>query len=403
MQEASQQFDVVVIGAGPVGLCFASALANVANRDGTPLKVAIIEQQSAGALAEPAYDGREIALTHRSVQTLKALEVWPEIPVEVIAPLKAAKVMNAESTRALWFDSSQAGVDALGYLVPNHLIRRAAYVRMQRAANLQLFAEHELASMTHDADGITVCLKQGERLRCKLLVAADSRYSPTRRAVGIAADMLDFGKTMLVCRMTHERPHEQTAWEWFGEQHTLALLPLHGNCSSIVITVPATEAQRLQQMADADFNTDIEARFAGRLGRMQLQGERHAYPLVATYARRFTAQRFALIGDAAVGMHPVTAHGFNLGLRSQHTLAKAVIHAAQTGRDIGSQQLLTDYARTHRRDTLPLYLATNALVRLYTDDRPLARIGRRVALRVANRIQPFKRSLLSMLTEAHSA
>ncbi|MGE0116093.1 MAG: 5-demethoxyubiquinol-8 5-hydroxylase UbiM [Steroidobacteraceae bacterium] len=396
MKAASHEFDVAVIGAGPVGLCFAAAMARA------QFKVALIEKQPESSLAEPACDGREIALTHRSMQTMQTLGVWSAIAPEEIAPLKAAMVLNAASHYQLQFDPGHAGVDALGYLVPNHLIRKAAYQCMVNEPGVTLFAERELADISMGADTVTLRMTDGMVLRSKLLVAADSRYSSTRRAMGIAADMLDFGKTMLVCRMNHEHAHEQTAWEWFGEQQTLALLPLPGDCSSIVITVPAAEAQRLQQLDEDAFNRDIERRFAGRLGRMQLQGRRHAYPLVATYARRFTAQRFALLGDAAVGMHPVTAHGFNLGLRGMDTLVSAISHAARAGQDIASDRVLTRYALTHRRDTWPLYMATNAIVRLYTDNRPLARMGRHVALRLANRIQPFKKSLLSMLTEARS-
>lgn len=397
MNAVSRKFDVAIVGAGPVGLCFAVALARAR------LKVALIEKQPESSLAEPACDGREIALTHRSVQTMQTLGLWSAIASEEIAPLRAAMVLNAASHYQLQFDPGPAGVDALGYLAPNHLIRKAAYQCMTNESGITLFAGQELADISMSADTVTLRMTNGVVLRSRLLVAADSRYSPTRRAMGIATDMLDFGKTMVVCRMTLERSHEQMAWEWFGEQQTLALLPLHGHCASIIITVPAAAARHLQQLDEDVFNRDIEGRFAGRLGRMRLQGLRHAYPLVATYARRFTAQRFALLGDAAVGMHPVTAHGFNLGLRGQHTLAGIITSAARAGQDIAGAAVLARYALTHRRDTWPLYLATNAIVRLYTDNRPLARMGRHAALRLASRFQPFKRSLLSMLTEVRSA
>jgi 2-polyprenyl-6-methoxyphenol hydroxylase-like FAD-dependent oxidoreductase len=77
------------------------------------------------------------------------------------------------------------------------------------------------------------------QLQARLLVAADSRFSQTRRLLGIGAQLKDFGKTMLVCRMDHEKPHRQTAWEWFGYGQTLALLPLNGEQSSVVLTLPA--------------------------------------------------------------------------------------------------------------------------------------------------------------------
>jgi ubiquinone biosynthesis UbiH/UbiF/VisC/COQ6 family hydroxylase len=236
-------------------------------------------------------------------------------------------------------------------------------------------------------------------LQCRLLIGADSRFSDTRRAVGIGADMVDFGKSMLVCRMQHDAPHSQTAWEWFQEQSTMALLPLNGRESSVVITVPAAEAQRLQVLDTAEFGRQIQSRFEHRLGEMRLTSSRHTYPLVASYSRRFVASRCALIGDAAVGMHPVTAHGFNLGLQSQDCLAQEVKRALDQGADIGTAQLLCRYEAAHRRNSRVLYVATNAIVRLYTDSRPLHRAARSLGLGLVDRLLPVKRLMMSALTE----
>lgn len=174
---------------------------------------------------------------------------------------------------------------------------------------------------------------------------------------------------------------------------------LQGNCSFIVLTLPAAQAVRLQALEPQALARDIVAWFGGELGAMQLQDERYAYPLVAKYARRFTAQRSERVGDAAVGMHPVTAHGFNLGLRSQATLVARIIKAARAGQDIGSTALLADYGLEHRRDTVPLYTATNAIGWLYTANRPLALVARRIALHLSDRIPPCKQALLARLTQ----
>lgn len=386
-------FDIVIIGAGPVGLSAAVALA----RSG--LKVAVIEKQAASALAEPACDGREIALTHRSRQWMEQLGLWSQIPPDEIAPLRAAKVLNGSARHSLHVDPGATGVDVLGYLVSNHCIRAAAHACMLRQQNITLFAGREPLGIATGERAISVRLDHTHELTARLLIAADSRFSATRRALGMAADMIDFGKTMLVCRMEHEHDHEQTAWEWFAQAQTLALLPLRGRLSSVVITVPAVHATRLQELPVEAFNREVERMFEGRLGRLRLQGARYAYPLVATWSRRFVATRTALLGDTAVGMHPVTAHGFNLGLRGVNTLTHRIIAAQRSGLDIGSSDVLLPFERQHRRDTLPLYTATNAIVRLYTDNRPLARLGRSVALRLASQLPPFRRRLMAVLTE----
>jgi 2-polyprenyl-6-methoxyphenol hydroxylase-like FAD-dependent oxidoreductase len=134
---------------------------------------------------------------------------------------------------------------------------------------------------------------------------------------------------------------------------------------------------------------------------MRLCSTRHAYPLVGVWARRLVAQRFAAVGDAAVGMHPVTAHGFNLGLRSIDTLAQLLIHAHQQGQDIASPTLLERYQRTHQRASRGLYLATHALAQLYTREEAPARFVRQALVGLGERFTPFKRAVAASLTGLH--
>ena len=131
-----------------------------------------------------------------------------------------------------------------------------------------------------------------------------------------------------------------------------------------------------------------------------MAGTRHVYPLVSVYADRFVAPRAALVGDAAVGMHPVTAHGFNLGLQGQARLSEAVLRAHRGGADIGSDAVLARYQRRHHAAALPIYAATRMVIRLYNDGRLPARLLRRATLRVANRMAPFRRAIAAHLTQA---
>ena len=153
-------------------------------------------------------------------------------------------------------------------------------------------------------------------------------------------------------------------------------------------------------MDDAALAADLERRMRGRLGAVAMTGTRHVYPLVSVYADSFVARRAALVGDAAVGMHPVTAHGFNLGLQGQARLAEAVLQAHRSGADIGSDAVLARYQRRHHAAALPIYAATRTVVRLFNDGRPGARLLRRATLRLANRITPFRRAIAAHLTQA---
>lgn len=383
--------DVAIVGAGPTGLCLARSLAD------SGLSLLLIDKQPRDALADPSFDGREIALTHASQEMLARLGIWQRIDASDISPLRHAQVMNGSALPGMKI----VPVDrdpALGALVPNHLIRRAAFAALQDQQNVRLRTGVGLSSLNINDSGATLVLSDGEQVNARLVVAADSRFSETRRMLGIGAQMRDFGKSMMVCRMAHELPHEHTAWEWFDYGQTLALLPLNGKRSSVVLTLPPLEMQAVMKLGDVAFGHDMQRRFRSRLGAMQAIGTRHVYPLVGTYAQRMVGGRAALIGDAAVGMHPVTAHGFNLGLQSQQGLANAVLAAVRRGADIADPGLLARYEREHRLASHPLYLATNLVASLYTDDRPPARLLRAAALQVADRLAPFKRALAAQLS-----
>ena len=386
------KYDVIIIGAGPAGLSFACSLAK------TDLNVVIIEKLPEKTLADPAFDGRDIALTHLSAKLLKNLGAWSRIPSDCISPIKEARVLDGTSSYFLHFDHRKVCHDALGYLVSNHLIRKTLYEEVGTIPNVKLITDIAVTSVSTDNQGASVFLSNGETIEAALIVAADSRFSETRRKVGMSATMRDFGQIVIVCRMEHEKPHRDIAYECFHYGRTLAVLPLTGNQSSIVITAPTDRCNEILNMSKDKFNDDISHQFKHHLGNMKLVGKRYHYPLVAVHADKFASTRFALIGDAAVGMHPVTAHGFNLGLRGQDTLAKEIKSALIRGIDIGSSSVLENYQAKHRRVTLPLYLATNGIVRLYNNDKLSARIVRKTMLRLGNNVWPIKRAILNQLT-----
>lgn len=383
--------DITIIGAGPTGLCLAQVLAEAG------LQVCILEKQPLQRLEHPDFDGREIALTHESRRLLERWGVWQHIPAEEISILRHAKVLDGSLTQGMFIDAGLGGQPQLGWFAPNYLIRRAAYQKIKNHPDIQLLTGVEVTATTTNTHEAQVCLADGRQINSQLLVAADSRFSQTRRAMGIPSPMIDYGKSMMVFRVTHTLAHEQTAWEWFGYGQTHALLPLNGNQASVVLTLPAHEMQQLNALEDEAFNRDISQRYEYRLGEMRRISKRNIYPLIGTYAARFHDLRFALIGDAAVGMHPVTAHGFNLGVLSVKNLSERVITALRRGQDFSASRVLRGYTRDHRLGSLPLFAATNFVVTLFTNDR--ARLPRQTLLKTANLLTPFKKLIAHQLTK----
>jgi 2-polyprenyl-6-methoxyphenol hydroxylase-like FAD-dependent oxidoreductase len=204
--------------------------------------------------------------------------------------------------------------------------------------------------------------------------------------------------------MHHTLALGDVAHECFGWTRTLAILPLppdartgEPRCSAVVTTDNA-DAARLMALDAGAFAAEVQAHFQGRLGPMDLVGERHAYPLVAAWAHRFSGPRFALLGDAAVGMHPVTAHGFNLGLAGVERLTTAITAARSAGRDWGTADALAPYASGLHRHAWPIYQGTNAVVKLFTDARPVPRLLRQAVLQGARRLPPLQAAIAAQLT-----
>jgi len=390
---ASPSTDVIIIGAGPAGLALACALGQDGHR------VVVLESQAQDNIAHPRPDGREIALTHRARQIMQSLGLWQGLGEQDIAPLRSAQVRDGDSPWSLRFDAASAQHDGpLGFLVSNHLLRQVAWDGAQAQPGVQVRCEQRIASVQTTSQQARVQFNDGSVLTARWLVAADSRFSGTRRALGIGASSRDFGRSVIVARLSHEQAHDATAHECFRHGNTLALLPLNGQQISAVVTVPTPDAGLWMERPAQDFADAVAAQIDHRLGRMALVGERHLYPLVGVYAHHFAGQRCALIGDAAVGMHPVTAHGYNFGLYGVDSLTRHMREAAQRRQDPWSQQVLQAYALEHRRVTWPIYLGTNALVQLYTDDRPPARFLRQAVLQAARRLPPIQRLITRQLT-----
>lgn len=388
--------DIIVIGAGPAGISFARGVAP------SGLKITLIEKSPESVLADPPYDGREIALTHTSRDIMQKLDMWQRVPSEGIYYLREARVLDGESDYSLTFPHPKQvrgrQIDTLGYLISNHNIRRSAYESIKDFENVRFQTGQGVAKAATDAQGATVTLEDGTILRARLLIAADSRFSNTRRQLGISTDMHDFGRTVMVFRTKHTVPNQEIASECFFYGRTLALLPLGDYMTNCVVTIDSHRAHEILDLDKEALAAEMMRMLNNRFGKMEVISDVHSYPLVGVHARRFIAERSALIGDASVGMHPVTAHGFNLGLGGADILATVICEAHKRGEDFASAEVLARYERKHMPHTLFLFHGTNAIVKLFTNETAPARLLRSAVVRLSNNLPPVKFFISRQLT-----
>ena len=384
-------FDVVIIGAGPIGSAFACSLAE------TNLSIAIVDKLPEKIIKNPKIDGREIALTHQSVKILKNLNLWKYISNKSISVIKEARVLDGNFSYFLNFNHDEINKDSLGYLIPNHIIKKEIYKKLRKFSNVKLMYKTECLSIESSNMYSTIFLSNGKKIKSSLIVAADSRFSKMRTKMGISAFVHNFNKNMIVCRMKHEKFHNNIAYEFFRYDQTQASLPYIKNQSGIVTTASKDLTSKLMTMNNNQFSREMEKNFNNFFGKMKLSGKRYSYPMITTYSKKFISNRFALIGDAAVGMHPVTAHGFNLGLKSLEILSNQIKNSVKNKIDVGSFNVLKKYQSQLHRLAAPLYLATNGIVSLYTSNILPAKVTRQFILRFVNTIKPVKQTFINLL------
>ncbi len=386
-------YDLCVVGAGPVGGALACRLAVAGFR------VAVVDRAPLSPMEHPDFDGRCYAIAAGSRPLLEAAGLWDALPLPPGA-IEHIRVSDGDvggraSPLFLHFDAGAAVEGgAMGWMVEARSLRVALNDRLHAAPGIDIFAPAE-ASVTRNPDGATIRLSTGQSFTVPLVVAAEGRDSPLRRAAGLVATRWSYPQSGIVAAIAHEKPHGRVALEHFLPAGPFAQLPMAPseageNLSAIVWTERSREAPRYMALNDEDFGAEIARRLGPHLGRVRPVGRRWIYPLSAMYVHRITAERLAVIGDAAHGIHPIAGQGLNLGLRDAIALANLLIGARETGVDLGAPALLARYERSRRPDTVSMLLATDALDRLFSTANPLLRTARRLGIAAVHRMPALK-------------
>ena len=387
----NSRFDIIIAGGGFIGLTLARALSLSADN---ALKIAVVDRVSPIQDVDITFDGRASALSAASMQMLTALGIW-QFAEDGVQPIYDIEITDSELENTirppfLQFESTLSGGKPASYMVENYKLRQAIINITKESQAITCLSPESVTGFDARDHHIDVILGDGQKLRSALLIAADGRNSKLRDYAKIKTVSWTYQQSGIVATVAHERPHEGRAVQHFLPAGPFAILPLKGNRSSLVWTEERSRAREILSLEDDAFLEELSKRFGRNLGELTLAGPRAGFPLEMHLARRFISNRFALIGDAAHGVHPIAGQGLNIGFRDVAALTEIIVEAKRLGLDIGSVPILERYQQWRRFDSAFSTLVMDGLNRLFSNDSVPLRIIRDIGLGLVDRAPPLK-------------
>lgn len=384
MGRSAGGWEVVVVGAGPVGLTAAVALGL------SGVETALIAPRAATT------DNRTSGLLVGSVVALETLGVWSLCRRHAVA-LHAVRIIEGRArllrAREVVFRAADIGLDAFGYNLENRYLLAALE---RRASGLPALTriEDQVSSVSLGDSAIEVGLGGGGRARARLVIGADGQGSFCRRAVGIDVDGWRYPQTAIALCFGHTEPHHDTSIEFHIDNEPLTLMPLPGTRSSLVLAAETQMVARLGALNGALLAEELERRSRSMLGRISVEPGHGTFPIAMQTARRFAADRVALIGEAAHVIPPFGGHGLNLGLRDAATIAELMVAARRAGRDLGSAEVLASYDALRRPDVVYLRRTIGFATELLLSDAVAVRWLRGLTHLFLHGIGPLRRTVM---------
>jgi 2-octaprenyl-6-methoxyphenol hydroxylase len=388
--------DVAIAGGGLVGASLALALARLG------LEVALLEASPFGTAAQPSFDDRTTALSNGSQRIFEALGIWPLIERDATA-IRRIHVSDKGRFGFARLDAREQGLAALGFVVTNRTMGAALWRRLAEQ-KVNVIAPARVQSMRLAGDRQRITYDAGAEgpacLEARLAVAADGARSTLRESAGIGAQTWDYEQVALVTNVFSQRFHDHVAYERFTPEGPLALLPMSEGRLGLIWTFPPDVATQMASLDDARFIERLQSAFGFRLGRFTRVGARQLYPLALVRSDEYTAERLAIVGNAAQTLHPIAGQGFNLGLRDAASLAEVLADARARSHeafDPGDGVLLEHYREWRAADRTNIVRFTDGLVRLFAQPFGPAKLLRDVGM-LAFDLMPAAKGALSQLS-----
>ena len=377
--------DIVVVGAGLVGLAAAIAFAKQGK------SVVLVHASKPETKLKKAWDERVYALTPATETWLKELDVWAGVDKSRVNDINAMYIWDAEA--ALTLADSDANLPKLGVIIENQNLQLALWQQI-KTLGLTVVTDAQCTSlhnMPHDIQlGLKLVLQGEITIAAKLIVAADGVNSWLRNQANIAVKRKSFNQTAIVANFIAEKNHGNIARQWFAPHDTLALLPLPEQYVSMVWSVSTEKADKLLKLSSEQLSEQVQAESQGLLGDLKPVSKTLSFELNQLTATKLVAEKMVLVGDAAHQIHPMAGQGVNLGFRDVMKLAELTTKC----QDVGDFNLLRQYERARKADIVVMNNLTSGLDYLFAIENSFVKTATHWGLQQFNRQAGIKKLLI---------
>ena len=386
-----EKFDVAIAGGGIVGLVLAAALRN------SGLKIAVIEAlPKEQSLQKP----QAYAISLLSGKILAGLGIWDNIKHR-IGHFDHIQISDNDYAGTVPFAKEDVNEGSLGHVAEHPVILQALEDCVEQCPQITWFRPAELVSFQSEDSVKQITLHQGDteiQIQTRLLIGADGARSRTRSLAGIQTKGWKYWQYCVAFTLKHQAPSNNTAFERFCDTGPMGILPLPGDRSQIVWTMPHAQAQQLANLSITEFKQELRQRIGNCLGEFELITPRRLFPVQLMQSDRYIQPRLALIGDAAHCCHPVGGQGLNLGIRDAAAIAEVISTTHQQGEDFGTLKVLKRYENWRKPENWVILGFTDLLDRLFSSHWPPMIGLRRLGLQVLRQIPPIKKFALRLMT-----
>lgn len=377
----TEQFDIVIVGGAITGSVLALALSHFSQQK---MSIAIVEKLLPNYEQQGGFDARSIALAEGSLQKMRQIlplagEDLGSIIEAIGTPIQQIHIADKGHFGKTTLKANELPVSQFGVVVELAKLGKKLTACIQQHPNIKLFCPNKVEVIERSQQLCKLTLKNSEQLSCRLLIAADGIQSNVAKQCGVdTLQVRDYKQSAVIANVELSEPHQNQAFEYFTEQGPFALLPLTGNCMSLVWCTK--QADELMQLPDEVFLDRLQQQFGWQLGKFLRVSKRFVYPLMLQKTESHIHHRLAIVGNAAQMLHPVAGQGFNLGLRDLYTLAKLVAKTFNQGQDIGEFSVLSAFEKSREQDQKQMMAITSGLISIFSCEILPMQIGRNLGL-----------------------